>query len=88
MSSEEMAAARLDYSVRDECAPLLIKLNQCRQRCFYLPFKCVDQRHAYEKCEYDLYVTFLCYSVNYRYISCLFWLISIYIRLELGLLDI
>ena len=31
-------------------------LNKCRQETFYLPWKCEDQRHGYEKCEYELFL--------------------------------
>jgi NADH dehydrogenase (ubiquinone) 1 beta subcomplex subunit 7 len=37
---------------RDNCAHLLIPLNQCRLENFHLPFRCVDERHGYEECEY------------------------------------
>lgn len=49
---EEMKKARIDIGYRDFCAHLLIPLNQCRRREFYLPWKCEAERHAYEKCEY------------------------------------
>lgn len=32
---------------------LAIPLNKCRQKNFYLPWKCEDERHTYEKCQYD-----------------------------------
>jgi NADH dehydrogenase (ubiquinone) 1 beta subcomplex subunit 7 len=51
-SHEEMKAARLPISFRDYCAHLLIPLNKCRQQTYYLPWKCGDERHIYEKCEY------------------------------------
>ena len=51
-SHEEMRAARLPISFRDYCAHLLIPLNKCRQSTLYLPWKCSDERHTYEKCEY------------------------------------
>lgn len=41
---------------RDYCAHLLIPLNKCRRKNFYLPFRCNDERHAYEKCQYSQYV--------------------------------
>lgn len=49
---EEMRAARLPISYRDYCAHLLIPLNKCRKETFYLPFKCTDERHEYERCQY------------------------------------
>ncbi|CAK9221238.1 unnamed protein product [Sphagnum troendelagicum] len=55
-SREEMMAARLPLGARDACAKLLIPLNQCRVDSFYLPWKCEDERHAYERCEYHLFL--------------------------------
>ncbi|XP_038701415.1 NADH dehydrogenase [ubiquinone] 1 beta subcomplex subunit 7-like [Tripterygium wilfordii] len=50
----EMVEARVPLAYRDQCAHLLIPLNKCRQSEFYLPWKCEDERHTYEKCEYEL----------------------------------
>ncbi|KAF2122801.1 NADH-ubiquinone oxidoreductase B18 subunit-domain-containing protein [Lophiotrema nucula] len=50
---EEMSAARLPLAYRDSCAHLLIPLNRCRQEEWYLPWKCEDERHSYEKCQYE-----------------------------------
>ncbi|KAL3466224.1 NADH-ubiquinone oxidoreductase B18 subunit-domain-containing protein [Aspergillus heterothallicus] len=50
---EEMSAARLPLQYRDSCAHLLIPLNRCRQQEYYLPWKCEDERHSYEKCQYE-----------------------------------
>ncbi|KKK16000.1 hypothetical protein P175DRAFT_0531023 [Aspergillus ochraceoroseus IBT 24754] len=52
-SREEMSAARLPLQYRDSCAHLLIPLNRCRQQEYYLPWKCENERHTYEKCQYD-----------------------------------
>ncbi|KAK3903307.1 NADH-ubiquinone oxidoreductase B18 subunit-domain-containing protein [Staphylotrichum tortipilum] len=49
---EEMREARLPLAYRDSCAHLLIPLNRCRTDNFFLPWKCVDERHSYEKCQY------------------------------------
>ena len=49
---EEMKRAKLDVAYRDFCAHLLIPLNECRRRSFYLPWKCGRERHVYEKCQY------------------------------------
>ncbi len=46
--------ARVPLAYRDQCAHLLIPLNKCRQEEFYLPWKCENERHSYEKCEYEL----------------------------------
>ncbi|KAL7269820.1 hypothetical protein RUND412_007491 [Rhizina undulata] len=48
-----MAAARLPIAYRDKCASLLVPLNRCRYKTYYLPWKCEDERHTYEKCQYD-----------------------------------
>ncbi|CAN0876798.1 NADH dehydrogenase [ubiquinone] 1 beta subcomplex subunit 7, partial [Linum grandiflorum] len=50
----EMVEARVPMAYRDQCAHLLIPLNKCRQSEFYLPWKCENERHSYEKCEYEL----------------------------------
>ncbi|CAN1839272.1 NADH dehydrogenase [ubiquinone] 1 beta subcomplex subunit 7 [Linum perenne] len=50
----EMVEARVPMAYRDQCAHLLIPLNKCRQAEFYLPWKCENERHSYEKCEYEL----------------------------------
>lgn len=53
-TQEEMCAAKIPLGSRDQCAHLLIPLNKCRQAEFFLPWKCEDERHVYEKCEYEL----------------------------------
>merc|ERR1711934_918706 len=57
VSMDEMMAERVDPAFRDYCAHLLIPLNQCRRKEWYLPWKCGPERHAYEKCEFDEYMT-------------------------------
>jgi hypothetical protein len=37
---EQMSEARLPMAYRDSCAHLLIPLNQCRRKEYYLPWKC------------------------------------------------
>ncbi|KAH7015556.1 NADH-ubiquinone oxidoreductase B18 subunit-domain-containing protein [Ilyonectria destructans] len=49
---EEMRDARLPIAYRDSCAHLLIPLNKCRRDTWYAPWKCTDERHGYEKCQY------------------------------------
>ncbi|PNY26758.1 NADH dehydrogenase [ubiquinone] 1 beta subcomplex subunit 7 [Tolypocladium capitatum] len=49
---EEMRDARLPIAYRDSCAHLLIPLNKCRRETWYAPWKCGDERHSYEKCQY------------------------------------
>ena len=53
-TQEEMVEARVPIPYRDQCAHSLIPLNKCRQAEFYLPWKCENDRHSYEKCEYEL----------------------------------
>ncbi|KAF7553216.1 hypothetical protein G7046_g7165 [Stylonectria norvegica] len=49
---EEMRDARLPLAYRDSCGHLLIPLNKCRRDTWYAPWKCTDERHSYEKCQY------------------------------------
>jgi len=42
---------------RQGAAGLLIPLNECRRATFFLPWKCQDLRHAYEKCQYEEWKT-------------------------------
>ena len=51
---EEMVEEKVPMAYRDQCAHLLIPLNRCRSSEFFLPWKCENERHAYEKCEYEL----------------------------------
>ena len=60
VSEEEMKAAKLDVGFRDYCAHLLIPLNKCRHETFYMPWKCTDERHTYEQCQYVEYVFVAC----------------------------
>ncbi|GAA0138757.1 oxidoreductase [Lithospermum erythrorhizon] len=53
-TQEEMVEAKVPLPFRDQCAHLLIPLNKCRQAEFFLPWKCEDERHVYEKCQYEL----------------------------------
>ncbi|CAI9096846.1 OLC1v1033075C1 [Oldenlandia corymbosa var. corymbosa] len=53
-TQEEMVEAKVPLGYRDQCAHLLIPLNKCRRAEFFLPWKCEDERHVYEKCEYEL----------------------------------
>ncbi|RVD81677.1 uncharacterized protein DFL_009529 [Arthrobotrys flagrans] len=53
VTAEQMSEARLPIAYRDRCAGLLIPLNRCRFETMYLPWKCENERHSYEKCQYD-----------------------------------
>ncbi|CAM6118261.1 unnamed protein product [Calypogeia fissa] len=55
-SQEELMANRVPISSRDACANLLIPLNKCRVATYWMPWKCEDDRHSYEKCEYELFL--------------------------------
>ena len=49
----EMVEARVPIPYRDQCAHLLIPPNKCRSAEFFLPWKYENERHTYEKCEYE-----------------------------------
>ncbi|KAG9294127.1 hypothetical protein G9A89_021486 [Geosiphon pyriformis] len=53
LTEEEMAAEGIPLNFRDCCAHLLVPLNRCRKKNYYLPWKCVDERHIYEKCLFE-----------------------------------
>lgn len=36
---------------------LLIPLNVCRKDSFYLPWKCEDERHVFEKCVFSVFIS-------------------------------
>ena len=50
-----MQKAGIELGYRDYCAHLLIPLNECRRESAFLPWKCENERHAYEKCQYEEY---------------------------------
>ncbi|BGO98530.1 hypothetical protein JCM10021v2_002190 [Rhodotorula toruloides] len=49
-TQEEAKKARLPLG-------LLIPLNVCRHDNLYMTWKCDDERHAYEKCQYEDYIS-------------------------------
>ncbi|GAA5852287.1 hypothetical protein JCM5353_004591 [Sporobolomyces roseus] len=49
--------ARVPIGWRDQCGKLLVPLNVCRHENLYANWKCDDERHAYEKCQYDDYIS-------------------------------
>ncbi|RSH92582.1 hypothetical protein EHS25_008027 [Saitozyma podzolica] len=55
-SQAELNAERVPLGWRDQCSALLIPLNKCRRKELYLPWKCEDERHGYEKCQYDDFI--------------------------------
>ncbi|KEF57363.1 NADH dehydrogenase (ubiquinone) 1 beta subcomplex 7 [Exophiala aquamarina CBS 119918] len=52
-SREAMSEAKLPLAYRDSCAGLLIPLNKCRHDTFFAIWKCENERHTYEKCQYE-----------------------------------
>ncbi|KAI9591851.1 putative NADH-ubiquinone oxidoreductase B18 subunit [Syncephalis fuscata] len=54
-SREDMKKNRVPLEWRDYCAHKLIPLNNCRYETCFMPWKCEEERHAYEKCQYDDY---------------------------------
>ncbi|KAI0636353.1 hypothetical protein C8Q77DRAFT_1156040 [Trametes polyzona] len=38
---------------KDSCAGLLVSLQECRSKAFFLPFKCEGEQQALEKCQFD-----------------------------------
>ncbi|KAI0751696.1 B18 subunit of NADH:ubiquinone oxidoreductase [Daedaleopsis nitida] len=55
-SQTELKAAKVPVGWRDQCSSLLIPLNVCRKDKLYLPWECENERHAYEKCQYEDYM--------------------------------
>jgi|TARA_B110000977_G_scaffold91364_1_gene121245 NADH dehydrogenase (ubiquinone) 1 beta subcomplex subunit 7 len=51
-TQEQLREAKVDLAYRDFCAHLLIPLNDCRKANYFLPWRCGDERHVYEKCQY------------------------------------
>jgi NADH dehydrogenase (ubiquinone) 1 beta subcomplex subunit 7 len=47
-----MVDARVPLHYRDACASILIPLNECRRETLFMPWKCQELRHEYEKCQY------------------------------------
>ncbi|KAA1476701.1 hypothetical protein DENSPDRAFT_843752 [Dentipellis sp. KUC8613] len=55
-SQTELKQNQVPIAWRDQCSALLIPLNVCRKDKMYLPWECENERHAYEKCQYDDYL--------------------------------
>ncbi|TRM63689.1 NADH-ubiquinone oxidoreductase B18 subunit-domain-containing protein [Schizophyllum amplum] len=55
-SEAEMKAHKIPLAWRDQCSALLIPLNVCRKKSFYVPWECDHERHTYEKCQYEDYM--------------------------------
>ncbi|OSX73930.1 hypothetical protein BU14_0319s0018 [Porphyra umbilicalis] len=56
VTEAQLDAAGVDQAWRDYCSHLLIPLNKCRRANLSVPWKCVDERHGYEKCQYEHYL--------------------------------
>lgn len=56
LTQKEMEEAFIPRNYRDRCAALLVPLNDCRHASFGLPWKCGNERLAYQKCVADEYV--------------------------------
>ncbi|KXN69476.1 hypothetical protein CONCODRAFT_59317 [Conidiobolus coronatus NRRL 28638] len=53
VSPKELKDNRVPLHWRDYCAHLVIPLNKCRYDNYYKTWACQDEKHAYEKCQYD-----------------------------------
>jgi NADH dehydrogenase (ubiquinone) 1 beta subcomplex subunit 7 len=47
-----MKSNKIPLEYRDRCARLLVPLTKCRRENYFLPWRCSDERHNYEKCQY------------------------------------
>ena len=55
-TEEQLQRAKVPVAYRDYCSHLLIALNDCRLKEYWMPWKCEHERHSYEMCEYEEYV--------------------------------
>lgn len=46
-----MKKHKILLAYRDRCAALLVPLNECRKKNYYMPWACGHERHEYEMCE-------------------------------------
>lgn len=49
---DSLKKAQIPLAYRDNCAHLLVPLNECRRDTFANPHKCNHERHIYEECQY------------------------------------
>lgn len=47
-----MKKHKIPLAYRDRCALLLVPLTKCRYETGHMPWKCVQERHDYEQCQY------------------------------------
>ncbi|CBK20441.2 uncharacterized protein [Blastocystis hominis] len=52
-TEQELKDARIPPTWRDNCSHILIPLNKCRREHNFMMNKCVELKHAYEKCQHD-----------------------------------
>ena len=55
-AKDELLAAKIPNCLWDNCVSLLIPLNKCRKENYYLPWTCNEEKHTYEKCQYERYI--------------------------------
>ena len=55
VTRQQLKDARIPVHLRDYCAHMLLPLDKCRDENYYLPWKCVEERHAYEECQHHMY---------------------------------
>lgn len=51
LTQQQMEDYGIPLASRDECSHVLVKLAACRTENFHLPWKCVEKRNAYFRCE-------------------------------------
>ena len=88
-TEEQLQRAKIPVAYRDYCSHLLIALNDCRLKEYWMPWKCEHERHSYEMCEYEEYVKFFLYhtclrkfyfTVSFRMLSSFLFLSSLQTR--------
>ncbi|EGF78005.1 hypothetical protein BATDEDRAFT_91120 [Batrachochytrium dendrobatidis JAM81] len=55
ITQEELNKTQIPLQWRDYCVHLLSELNQCRRESYFAPWKCVEEKLAWQKCQYDDY---------------------------------
>ncbi|CEP20830.1 unnamed protein product [Cyberlindnera jadinii] len=53
LTHEEHKKYGIPLEYRDRCARLLVPLKKCRKENLYMPWTCQEERHSYEKCQYE-----------------------------------
>lgn len=74
LTQQQMEDYGIPLASRDECAHVLVKLEACRTENFSLPWKCVEKRNAYFRCEekeYDVCIfSVFCYLLVLLLLVC------------------